>query len=172
MGDRSSSFRKGADKGPEEIRKATTGLLYNSFSENLMDLSRTWRYKDLGNLKTENKEFTDLYKEVSNIVNVNEYDNDRYSHACVVRRLVEEDIIEPENILQIGIRAATEEQMEFTRKNNIKMITPGKIYNRIKFRTNFEKAYLSFDLMFWTLPMHRKLGILNQEDYQRESLWR
>ena len=126
-----------------------------------MDLSRTWRYKDLGNLKTENKEFTDLYKEVSNIVNVNEYDNDRYSHACVVRRLVEEDIIEPENILQIGIRAATEEQMEFTRKNNIKMITPGKIYNRIKFRTNFEKAYLSFDLD--VLDPAYALGVGNPE---------
>ena len=111
-----------------------------------MDLSRTWGYKDLGDLKTENKKFIDLYRKVSNIVNVNEYDNDRYSHACVVRRLVEEDIIKPENILQIGIRVATEEQMEFARKNNIKMITSNEIYNRIKFRTNFEKAYLSFDL--------------------------
>jgi len=189
--DRSSSFRKGADKGPEEIRKATTGLLYNSFSENLIDLSRIWRYKDLRDLKTENKEFIDLYREVSGIVNENykkdsiflflggdhsityqsvrsikeaskeefgliyfdahpdlyyEYDNDRYSHACVVRRLVEEDIIKPENILQIGIRAATKEQMDFARKNNIKMITSSEIYNRIKFRTDFEKAYLSFDL--------------------------
>ena len=46
--DVSSTFRKGAIQGPEYIRHATSGSLYNSFAENGVDLKKVWQIFDLG----------------------------------------------------------------------------------------------------------------------------
>lgn len=89
----------------------------------------------------------DLYKE---------YEGDPYSHACVVRRIVEEKLISPENIVEIGIRAPTREQMEFAKEHNIKILSTRDLYSpNIKsnlrllveeLNSHIEKAYLSIDL--------------------------
>jgi len=44
---------------------------------------------------------SDLYKE---------YEGNIYSHARVTRRIVEEKLVSPENIIEVGIRAPTREQ--------------------------------------------------------------
>lgn len=48
--------------------------------------------------------------------------DDKFSHACIMRRNAE--IVGPENILSIGIRAVSNEEHEYIRKNNVKHI-PG-----------------------------------------------
>jgi len=74
------------------------------------------------------------------------YDGDIYSHACPVRRIVENGIVKGENIVQIGIRAATKEQMEFAKENGIEIITSSEIFKEKEIEIPFEWAYLSFDM--------------------------
>ena len=74
------------------------------------------------------------------------YDGDIYSHACPVRRIVENGIVKGENIIQIGIRAATKEQMEFAEENGIEIITSSEIFKEKEIEIPFEWAYLSFDM--------------------------
>lgn len=75
-----------------------------------------------------------------------EYEGDKYSHACTVRRLVEEELVKGENIVQIGIRAPTKEQIEFANEYGIKVISASEVYYSSKVKAQFEKAYLSFDI--------------------------
>lgn len=74
------------------------------------------------------------------------YDGEIYSHACPVRRMVENGIVKGENIIQIGIRAATKEQMEFAEENGIEIITSSEIFKGKEIEIPFERAYLSFDM--------------------------
>ncbi|MFX0113446.1 MAG: agmatinase [Candidatus Hodarchaeota archaeon] len=48
-----------------------------------------------------------------------EYEGDKYSHGCVLRRIIEETEINPRNIVQAGIRAATPEQLEYIQELGI-----------------------------------------------------
>jgi len=89
----------------------------------------------------------DLYKE---------YEGDIYSHACVVRRIVEEKLVSPENIIEVGIRAPTREQIDFAKKHGIKIISTHDLYSlNVKdtlrllieeLNSRVEKVYLSIDL--------------------------
>lgn len=49
--DKSSSYRRGAAQAPPIIRKATSGELYNSYTEDQLDLREYWRLKDLGDIE-------------------------------------------------------------------------------------------------------------------------
>jgi agmatinase len=49
--DSTSSFRRGASEGPDVIRQATSGRLYNRFTERGIDLSTVWKVCDHGNVK-------------------------------------------------------------------------------------------------------------------------
>ncbi len=49
------------------------------------------------------------------------YDGNPYSHACTVRRLVEEGYVK--DVVMIGIRAATRQQMEFAREKGMKIFS-------------------------------------------------
>lgn len=75
-----------------------------------------------------------------------EYEGDRYSHACTVRRLVEEGFVKGRNVVQIGIRAPTKEQIEFAEEHGIKIILASEIYHCQKVDVPFERAYFSFDM--------------------------
>ena len=75
-----------------------------------------------------------------------EYEGEKYSHACTVRRLVEEELVKGKNIVQIGIRAPTKEQIEFAKEHGIKVISASEVYYSWKAEVPFEKAYLSFDV--------------------------
>jgi len=49
--DATSSYRRGAAAGPDAIRRATSGLLYNRFTERGDDLANLWKVCDHGNVK-------------------------------------------------------------------------------------------------------------------------
>ncbi|NIQ06285.1 MAG: agmatinase [Candidatus Korarchaeota archaeon] len=188
----SSSFRECEKNSPDEMRNATSGLLYNSFSEQLFDLSEIFRFKDFGDIDTDERAFMEVGEEVSNIVTRNytpdsifaflggdhsisyltvkavkeaadeefgllyfdahpdlyaDYEGEKYSHACVVRRLIEENILDGPNIMQVGIRAPTKDQIKFAKEHGVKLLTASRI-SSISSTINWDlsKAYLSFDL--------------------------
>ncbi len=86
----------------------------------------------------------------------NDYKGDPYSHACVLRRILDESLISPENICQVGIRAATPDQLEFIEKTGISMVSTDEILRKgIKsitgeitkmFKDSVDLVYLSIDL--------------------------
>lgn len=49
--DATSSFRRGATAGPDAVREATSGRLYNRFTEQGIDLTAHWKVCDHGNIK-------------------------------------------------------------------------------------------------------------------------
>lgn len=51
------------------------------------------------------------------------YEGNPYSHACVVKRIIDETNIEPEGIIQVGIRSPTPEQVDYANSVGIKTIT-------------------------------------------------
>lgn len=186
--DVSSSYRRGAAEAPSYIRKATSEALYNSFTENLVNLSEIWRYRDLGDLTPSS--FKELKNEVLHVVRENfenqvflflggdhsityatvkairevtgkkfglvyfdahpdlyaEYDGDLYSHACPVRRIVEDGLIPGDWVLQIGIRAPTPQQIEFADEHGITIIPAREIHRLSEVDVPFDTAYFSFDM--------------------------
>ncbi|MHA2303959.1 MAG: arginase family protein [Candidatus Hodarchaeales archaeon] len=87
------------------------------------------------------------------------YDNfegDPYSHACVLRRIIDDTNISPSNIVQVGIRASTPKQVKFANQNDISMISrkefhrkgPERIAQTINqsFNDNIDLVYLSIDM--------------------------
>ncbi len=85
----------------------------------------------------------------------NEYEGDKYSHACVIRRILDNTQINPQDIVQIGIRASTKEQNDFSRENGVLVFSRkdvqylgyDTIVTRIKEKLNhLEQIYISIDL--------------------------
>lgn len=83
------------------------------------------------------------------------YEGNKYSHACVLRRIIDETIIKPKDIVHFGIRAASSDQVKFAKEENIRMITCSEfrrnplneIIAAIKERfSTKKKIYLSVDL--------------------------
>ncbi|MCK5045512.1 MAG: agmatinase [Candidatus Heimdallarchaeota archaeon] len=52
-----------------------------------------------------------------------QYEGNPYSHACVVKRIIDETNIEPETIIQVGIRSPTPDQVDYANSVGIKTIT-------------------------------------------------
>jgi agmatinase len=202
--DISSSYRLGSAKAPSKIRAATTGELYNPYTEKGLNIQHKWKIFDCGDVKISTKKESEvkellfktinpLSKEIKNFLFLggdhlstyfsvcaltkikafsdkkigilyldshpdlyNDYKGNPYSHACVLRRIIEESPINPEDICQVGIRAATPEQIDYGEKNGISMITTEKILNNgIKsisnevmesFDNSVDIIYLSIDL--------------------------
>ncbi|MBM4241655.1 MAG: agmatinase [Euryarchaeota archaeon] len=57
------------------------------------------------------------------------YMEEKYSHATVMRRIFE---LDPADIVQIGIRSGSYEEVKFAEKNNIKYYTPANVNRDIK----------------------------------------
>ncbi|MGB9778079.1 MAG: agmatinase [Candidatus Bathyarchaeales archaeon] len=82
------------------------------------------------------------------------YGGNPYSHACTVRRIIEEDIVDSHRIIQIGIRASTAEQTTYAKNAKIKTVTTSEVYkNAEKTSSLISKAldkinnvYVSFDV--------------------------
>ena len=55
---------------------------------------------------------------------------DQYSHACVVRRIIEETNVDPKNIVEVGIRAPTKPQIDYAREKGINIITQSEFQDR------------------------------------------
>ena len=83
------------------------------------------------------------------------YEGNLYSHACTVRRIIEDEIVNSKNIVQVGIRAPTPEQLEYAKKNGITIISTAEVY-KMKAKkvaegikrvvSNTDNVYVSFDV--------------------------
>lgn len=199
--DRSSSYRRGASAAPPMIRAATTGKLYNSFTENMINLKEKWQIYDAGDIASRVRELSFITKQIQDLcsrmpqdgrkylflggdhiitylcakalVSCNNarwgllyldshpdlyesYEGDLYSHACVVRRIIEEGLIPAQNILEVGIRAPTPEQLAYAQQKDFKIIPTSAIIDRSApniakeiidyFSDKIDKLYLSVDL--------------------------
>ena len=186
--DGSSTYRRGACEGPRTIREATSGKLYNSFTEDLTDLREFWSYMDLGDVsgadfkEVESRVLEAVQKYYSGEVFLflggdhsityaafkalkaasgrdfgliyfdahpdlyPSYDSDPYSHACTVRRLIEEEVVSPEEVVVVGVRAPTKEQVRFAEERGIRILSTSEVRSNPRVEVSFERAYLSFDL--------------------------
>ncbi|MFQ6125638.1 MAG: agmatinase [Candidatus Heimdallarchaeota archaeon] len=197
--DRSSSYRQGASAGPPIIRGATTGKLYNSFTENLINLKEKWKIYDAGDIVSKVRELSFITKQIQELYTsiprrkylflggdhlityfctkaltscdnarwgllyldahpdlYESYEGNLYSHACVVRRIIEEGLIPAKNILEVGIRAPTPEQLTYAQQKNFKIIPTSAIIDRGApniakeivdyFSDKIDQLYLSMDL--------------------------
>jgi agmatinase len=78
----------------------------------------------------------------------NSYEGTKYSHACVSRRLIEEN-----RIVQVGIRSLSQEEADFIKKKNLRLFYAKDIIGKkgwmkeAIFRLS-DKIYLSIDLDF------------------------
>ncbi|HUU77272.1 MAG TPA: agmatinase [candidate division Zixibacteria bacterium] len=198
----SSSYRDGADHGPTFIRSATSGVLYNTFTEMGLNLKEKWQIYDPGNLQINSNNPLEVRNSIlEQIKSVNRYgmkyffmggdhlstyftfwslkqleessrvgiiyldahpdlydsyNGNKHSHACVLRRIIEDTHIDPTNVIQVGIRAATPEQSSFAQKVGIKTITTKEFLQNGSEQTaeivkgnlpnNLEKIYISIDL--------------------------
>jgi arginase len=184
--DGKSCYLRGAAKGPEAIREASTGKAINPWTESGVNLEDETVIADLGDLdimgsfeeifsRTERRVLEILKKEAMPIVlggdhsisypivkafsrkyanlDVLHFDahpdlyeelyGDRYSHACPFARIMEEGWVE--NLLQVGIRAATGQQREMARKHRVRMIEMKDIKQEIDLDFS-NPLYISFDM--------------------------
>ncbi len=79
-----------------------------------------------------------------------EYLNNRYSHACVLRRVAEH--VGYENVLAVGVRSACREELEDARRLGVEFIPFDECYDlealeeRLRRRVEGRKVYLSIDM--------------------------
>ena len=71
--DATSSYTRGAAAGPDAIRRATTSLLYNHFTERGDDLTDLWRVCDHGNVRKVTKP-SGLYKALYSATTLHDHD--------------------------------------------------------------------------------------------------
>lgn len=78
---------------------------------------------------------------------------EKLSHATFMRRVAED--IGPDHIMEVGIRAFSKPELDFTKKNGLSMITPQELRrtgipqtaNRIKkFLSSFSHSYVTVDI--------------------------
>ena len=85
---------------------------------------------------------------------VNHVNGNPYSHAAVLRRLIDENLVDRERTLLIGIRVPEAEEVEYISSNNLKVITPfdilekgiGFVWQEIQKLINDTPLYMSLDL--------------------------
>ena len=184
--DEKSCYLRGAAKGPQAIRAASTGRAINPWTELGVNLENDAVMVDLGDV-----EVTGDYEEVSfriekkvlEILERNAFPivlggdhsisfpaarafarkfkpmdilhfdahpdlyeelyGDRYSHGCPFARIMEEGLAQ--NLVQVGIRAATGEHRERAARHGVRMIEMKDIRENLSLK--FENPlYISFDM--------------------------
>ncbi len=161
--DEKSSFQKGAARGPEAIRRASTGEAINAWTELGVDLETEAVVVDRGDVDTSGsfpEVFRRIEKQVGDLLEkgtvpvvlggdhsitvpvirafarkfrcldilhfdahpdlYEELYGDPYSHACPFARILEEGLVE--NLVQVGIRAATGRHRELAARNKVQMV--------------------------------------------------
>ena len=98
-------------------------------------------------LRREEKDFSILILDAHADLR-NSYEGTKYSHACVSRRLIEEN-----RIVQVGIRSFCQEEADFIKKKNLKLFYAKDIISRKNWMKEVisclsDKIYLSIDLDF------------------------
>lgn len=98
-------------------------------------------------LRREEKDFSILILDAHADLR-NSYEGTKYSHACVTRRLIEEN-----RIVQVGARSLSQEEADFIKKKNLRLFYAMDIVGRKEWIKEAisrlsDKVYLSIDLDF------------------------
>jgi agmatinase len=154
--DQTSSFRRGADKAPKEIRLASWN--FETYDIRTGADLRDVRFHDYGDLDVKNDSPKEMVEKVKKFTNMllgknkfpisiggehsitsgiiqafpkdvavlsldahldfrNEYENERFNHACVTRRIA--DHVDIKNIVVFGFRSAEKEELEDAKKKDL-----------------------------------------------------
>jgi arginase len=184
--DEKSCYLRGASKGPQAIRAASTGKAINAWTELGRNLEVDGVLVDLGDVEaTGNFEqvFSRIERSILEILEkkavpvvlggdhsisypvvkafarkfkpldilhfdahpdlYEELYGDRFSHACPFARIMEQGLAE--NLVQVGIRAATAEHRAKVREYGIRMIEMKDINDNLSLEFS-NPLYISFDL--------------------------
>ena len=187
--DEKSCYLRGASKGPQAIRAASTGKAINPWTELGANLKEDIVLTDLGDIDVSG-DFFDVFSRIEeNILKIlekkavpvvlggdhsisypvvkafarkfkpldilhfdahpdlyEELYGDRYSHACPFARIMEEGLAQ--NLVQIGIRAATGEERAKALKHMVRMIEMKDISENLSsLSLEFSNPlYISFDM--------------------------
>lgn len=184
--DEKSCYLRGASKGPQAIRAASTGKAINAWTELGRNLEVDGVLVDLGDVDaTGNFEqvFSRIERSILEILEkkavpvvlggdhsitypvvkafakkfkpldilhfdahpdlYEELYGDRFSHACPFARIMEQGLAE--NLVQVGIRAATGEHRAKVREHGIRMIEMKDINDNLSLEFS-NPLYISFDL--------------------------
>lgn len=76
-----------------------------------------------------------------------EFNGNPNSHACIARRAM--DFMQPENLIQYGIRSGTEEEFVWMREHNTRANSLAELVDRLEDISNDRPIYLTFDLDFF-----------------------
>jgi arginase len=184
--DEKSSFLRGAAKGPEAVRRASTGAAINAWTEQGVNLAEDTTLVDLGDVDVSGgfpavsqrimesvaavlaekafpvviggdhsisypvvKAFRSVYQPMD-ILHFDahpdlyeEYEGDRFSHACPFARILEDCLVD--RLVQVGIRAATGASRVLAKKHGVTMIEMKDMEEipRLSFR---HPLYVSIDI--------------------------
>src|SRR5262252_1758803 len=122
--DENSSFMRGAAEAPPLIRAAFASESANPWSETGIDFGATPIFDA----------HPDIY---------DEFQGNRYSHACPFARIMEEGLVE--RLVQVGIRTATGHQREQIERLGVEAVEMKDFRDdlRLEFDT---PVYISFDI--------------------------
>lgn len=184
--DEKSCYLKGASKGPQAIRAASTGRAINPWTELSVNLEKDGVLVDLGDVDVSG-DFLDVFSQIEkNVLDILEKEavpivlggdhsvsypvvkafsrkykaldilhfdahpdlyeelyGDRFSHACPFARIMEEGL--GQNLVQVGIRAATGQQREKALKHGVRMIEMKDIREDLSLEF-LNPLYVSFDM--------------------------
>ncbi|MGB2764850.1 MAG: agmatinase [Candidatus Aminicenantaceae bacterium] len=184
--DEKSCYLKGASKGPQAIRAASTGKAINPWTELSVNLEKDGVLVDLGDVDVSG-DFLDVFSQIEkNVLDILEKEavpvvlggdhsvsypvvkafsrkykaldilhfdahpdlyeelyGDRFSHACPFARIMEEGL--GQNLVQVGIRAATGQQREKALKHGVRMIEMKDIRENLSLEFS-NPLYVSFDM--------------------------
>lgn len=184
--DEKSCYLKGASKGPQAIRAASTGRAINPWTELSVNLEQDGVLVDLGDVDVSG-DFLDVFSQIEkNVLDILEKEavpivlggdhsvsypvvkafsrkykaldilhfdahpdlyeelyGDRFSHACPFARIMEEGL--GQNLVQVGIRAATGQQREKALKHGVRMIEMKDIRENLSLEFS-NPLYVSFDM--------------------------
>ena len=184
--DEKSCYLRGASKGPQAIRAASTGKAINPWTELGANLEKDGVLADLGDVDVSG-DFLNVFSRIEkNILEVlekkavpvvlggdhsisypvvkafsrkykpldilhfdahpdlyEELYGDRFSHACPFARIMEEGLVQ--NLVQIGIRAATGGQREKASKYGVRMIEMKDLPENLSLEF-LNPLYVSFDM--------------------------
>lgn len=143
-------FREGFDN-PQKMIKALADRAQGLFSLGKLVIAlggeHTITLGMVEGLRREEKDFSILILDAHADLR-DSYEDTKYSHACVTRRLIEKY-----KILQVGIRSLSQEEADFIKGKNLRLFYAKDIIGRKEWMKEAisrlsDKVYLSIDLDF------------------------
>ena len=83
------------------------------------------------------------------------YEGDPYSHACTLKRIIDDDIVNPKHVVLVGVRAVTAEQLDYAKSIDMSVLSTADVCKKNtkeisstikKTLLNVDNIYTSFDI--------------------------